>query len=210
MAFSAMSSYSQSGGSAIVELSNLTKFKGEQMKPIHGFWLIVITWIFQFTSRILLIMTQGRIPPELNMIFSLYPIVNLALGVTALFIAYSGHMQIRYRIVLVLIGLAMLLAAALGSLNVASAQWAGWEKPLVALGTIIESVWIFGAVTLGLAETTDIAKRFLILCLPVLRVILIFGDLQTPTNLGLLVVFIVALAALFGSYRLFAHAGLRV
>jgi hypothetical protein len=179
------------------------------MKPIYGFWLIIITWLFQFASRILLITTQGRVPPELNTIFSLYPIVNVALGVTALFIAYAGHMQTRYRIVLVLVGLSMLLAARLASLNLASTQWAGWEKPLLALGTIIESVWIFGAVMLGLAETTDIVKRFLILCLPVLRLILIFGDL-TPTNLELLAVFTVALAMLFGSYRLFAHDSLRV
>jgi hypothetical protein len=179
------------------------------MKPIHGFWLIVITWLFQIASRILLIAAQGRVPPELNTIFGLYPIVNVALGVVALFIAYSRQMQTRYRIVLVLVGLSMLLAAGLGSVNLASPQWAGWEKPLLALGTIIESVWIFGAVMLGLAETTDTVKRFLILCLPVLRVLLIFGDL-TPTNLELLAVFIVALAMLFGSYRLFVHDGLRV
>ena len=176
------------------------------MKPIHGFWLIVITWLFQFASRILLFAAQGRVSPELNTIFGLYPIVNMVLGVVALFIAYAGQMQTRYRIILVLVGLSMLLAAGLASVNLASPQWAGWEKPVLALGAVIESVWIFGAVVLGLAETTDTVKRFLILCLPVLHVIFIF---LTPPSWESLAVFVVALVMLLGSYRFFAHDGLK-
>jgi hypothetical protein len=180
-----------------------------EMKPIYGFWLIVINWTFGLLSRILFVITEGR-AAWLGLFFYLSPVVNLALGLIALFIAYSAKMQTKYRIALVLVGLAMLIAGAMGLLSPIPYWWVQWpdlERTTLALGMILETTLIFGAVVLGLAGTTDLVKRFLILSVPTLRIIEILSDFQASPNVGLLVLFVVTLALLFGSYRLFTFAG---
>lgn len=182
------------------------------MKPIYGFWLIVILWTFELGSRIVFIITQGR-AAWLNVFFYLEPMVKLALGLAVLFVAYAGQMRVRHRIVLVLTGAAMLLAAAIGLFTSLTlywwVQWPSLEQALIPVGVIIETMVILGAVVSGLTGTTDIVKRLLILCLAILRVIFMFGDLQAPRNAELLALFLVALAVFFGSYRLFTYAGSR-
>lgn len=177
------------------------------MKPMHGFWLIVSLWTFGILSRFALIITQGR-AAWLGAFFYLDPIVYVSLGLAALYIAYSGQMAGRYRVVLALTGLAMLFAGAIGMFAGLTVywwvQWPSLELIVNGLGIVIEAVQVFAAIVLGLAGTNSLVKRFLVLCVPSLWVILSFAY---ATDVRLHVVLIVAVVAFLGSYRALTFAG---
>lgn len=173
---------------------------------MHGYWLIVALWTFGILSRIVLIITKGR-AVWLGAFSYLDPIVYLGLGLVALYIPYSGQMAGRYRIVLALTGLAMLFSGAIGLFTSLALywwlQWPGLELIVSGLGIIIEAAQVFAAIVLGLAGTNSLVKRFLVLCVPALWVILSFA--YAP-NVRLHVLLIVAVVAFLGSYRALTFA----
>lgn len=177
------------------------------MKPMHGYWLIVALWTFGILSRIALIITQGR-AAWLGAFFYLDPIVYTGLGLAALCIAYSGQMAGRYRIVLALTGLAIVFAGAIGAFTGLTlywwVQWPSLALIVNGLGIVIEAMQVFAAIVLGLAGTDSLLKRFLVLFVPGLWLVLCFA--YAP-DVRLHVLLIVAVFAFLGSYIALTFAG---
>lgn len=180
------------------------------MKLIHGLWLILTIWGMQIATRILVVARGGQIPTELvTPLTILTLILYLGFGLAALFIAYSGQMQVRDRAVLLLLGAALLVAGVSTLLTSLTLFWwvrsPGLERTVLALGVVITAVQIFAACVLGFKGTASTATRLLILAIPALYAIVVVRDLQAAPNLGGLAVLVISLAMLFATYRVFPN-----